>query len=666
MVAALMVVTRWMCRGFRMGLWMAVTGMGWALEAATVTGFSPDRGPAGTEVTVFGSGLQTATFVYFGSTEAAGEIVARSASAVRARVPGTALTGPISVFTAGSGAASSSQIFVAAPRIESFTPTSGGPGTLITIAGANLGAGTGVGRGNVTNVTIGGARAVFQIVGLTQLKALVPTDVVIGPITVANEAGSFTSFESFQASPLLAGFSPSKGRPGDVIDVRGRNLDGTTRVEFEAVPARFIVVSRTNLLVHVPTNAVNSRLVLSSSAGSVTTASNVVVEPRILRFSPGFGAAGTEVRIEGGGFHGLTDVFFGGLRAGIVSRANTTVVVTAPNGVTNGPITLTSTNGTHVSEEFFHYPIRLSGFTPLSGRRGDTVTVDGAFLEGVDSVQINGVEAQFQRTSSTRLAVTVPSLATTGKLRLAGRSGEVLSANVYTVHPTLDGFAPASGPVGTVVFLAGSGLTNLSWVRLGGIDATFSVLNPTSVRVVVPVGAYSGPFRVRLSNGTEVEATGNFFVDGVQPAITGFSPTNGVAGTRVTIDGKGFRTASKVQFNGVEALFELVSANQLTATAPAGVSTGPLAVTTLDGVAVSSGSFRVNEVAVGLGYQLSAGRLTLRWPASAVGYVLEATSVPDPRTGWGTVDAVPERVSNEWRVSVPVEGTPGRLYRLRK
>src|SRR4030095_15753532 len=100
MVAGLMVVSQGVRRLVVYGMLLLAASV--AVRAATIQGFSPDRGVPGTEVTSFGTGLQTAIVVYFGSTEAAGEVISRSATSVLARVPPNALTGQISIFTSGS------------------------------------------------------------------------------------------------------------------------------------------------------------------------------------------------------------------------------------------------------------------------------------------------------------------------------------------------------------------------------------------------------------------------------------------------------------------------------------------------------------------------------------------------------------------------------------
>jgi DNA/RNA endonuclease G (NUC1) len=61
--------------------------------------------------------------------------------------------------------------------------------------------------------------------------------------------------------------------------------------------------------------------------------------------------------------------------------------------------------------------------------------------------------------------------------------------------------------------------------------------------------------------------------------ITTFNPTLGAAGSSVVISGYNFNASSTVQFNGVEAAVTFNNQNQLTATVPAGATTGLITVT---------------------------------------------------------------------------------------
>lgn len=94
----------------------------------------------------------------------------------------------------------------------------------------------------------------------------------------------------------------------------------------------------------------------------------------------------------------------------------------------------------------------------------------------------------------------------------------------------------------------------------------------------------------------------------IPPTITSFSPTNGVAGTVVTIAGSSFTGSTNVAFNGVSALFTVDSDTQITATVPATATAGPITVTSSSGVVgTSSNSFFIPTVAVVLPSQINEG-----------------------------------------------------------
>ncbi len=83
------------------------------------------------------------------------------------------------------------------------------------------------------------------------------------------------------------------------------------------------------------------------------------------------------------------------------------------------------------------------------------------------------------------------------------------------------------------------------------------------------------------------------------PTIAALTPPNGPAGTQITITGTKFIAgATTVQFNGVAASATVTSETILLATVPIGATTGPITVTTPNGVATSASNFTVPTVAL--------------------------------------------------------------------
>ena len=98
-------------------------------------------------------------------------------------------------------------------------------------------------------------------------------------------------------------------------------------------------------------------------------------------------------------------------------------------------------------------------------------------------------------------------LAATSPLGSDGASFSVASHPGAVPAPSLTSFAPASGPVGTVVTLTGTGFTGAIAVRFNGTAASFSVNSDTRVTATVPAAASSGPISVTTPGGSATTAT---------------------------------------------------------------------------------------------------------------------------------------------------------------
>ena len=84
-----------------------------------------------------------------------------------------------------------------------------------------------------------------------------------------------------------------------------------------------------------------------------------------------------------------------------------------------------------------------------------------------------------------------------------------------------------------------------------------------------------------------------------QPTITGFTPIHGLVGDPVTISGSGFTNAKDVSFGNISDPTAVVDDDShISATVPAGTSTGPISVSTPDGTATSDTDFTVDTLPV--------------------------------------------------------------------
>ena len=166
--------------------------------------------------------------------------------------------------------------------------------------------------------------------------------------------------------------------------------------------------------------------------------------------------------------------------------------------------------------------------------------------------------------------------------------------------PTITGFSPTSGSVGTVVTLTGTNFSTTlvdNIVKFSGTAATVSAATANSLTVAVPTGATTGKISVEVDN--QIATSSNDFTvvaPGASLTLTSFSPATGTAGTIVTLTGTNFSTTlanNIVKFNGTAATVSAATANSLTVAVPTGATTGKISVEVDSQTATSSNDFTV-------------------------------------------------------------------------
>lgn len=477
---------------------------------------------------------------------------------------------------------------------------------------------------------------------LTNLQRFELSDIVF-------EDGIVVDGNLYPFGAVVKEVSPTQGHVGDLVtisgqgfvDVSGNNLLASAQIGGQKVALQDADVSGS-------WDSGTARAAVPSGGTGVPTAVTVLAKsgwvsnagadftvlstaaPSAVELGAATGAAGDSVPITGKNFTGATKVSFGTSEASFAVRSDTAIDAIVPVRLTPGvPVNVTVVNSQGSAESANQFtPVGAPAISAISGTGGKAQGAAGATItiEGENFIERQGapMQAYFSRSpsgnaptgavackivSETQCTATVPEGATPGPVTVetvAGTSGGFAFTVLGSAAPEVKSFSPQEGTFGTVIAVKGSGFTGASDVKVGGQSGTFVLAGTDgdgTLSVNVPLHASTGPVSVMNSAGTGTSA--DSFEILPRPGITGISPQAGVAGSTVTIRGSGFQDShgagivDSVGIATADAKFQVVSASQVDATVPSGVSGVPgfITVDTKGGSASSKQRFYVLSTA---------------------------------------------------------------------
>ena len=321
-------------------------------------------------------------------------------------------------------------------------------------------------------------------------------------------------------------------------------------------------------------------------------------------FSPASGRTGTPVVITGSGLTGATAVTFGGVAAesfAVDNPGQLTAVV--PYGATTGKVQVTTPDGTAASPGDFTVLPNAVTTAPVAGSpfcAGTdleiTFSTAGLFAAGnVFTAQLSDAAGSFANptplgtgTREGTIPATLPASLASGtgyRVRVVSSApgaeyrdnGADLTINaLQTFYADRDGDGYGNAAAATRACTAPTGYV----AAAGDCNDANPAVRPGAAEI--------------CGNGVDDNCNGQ--ADEACPAISGFSPAAGPAGTFVTINGPFLAGATAVTFNGTPAAsYAVNAAGQVTAVVPAGATSGAIRVTVPNGTAVSSTAFTVQR-----------------------------------------------------------------------
>ncbi len=538
------------------------------------------------------------------------------------------------LFAPGAAAAQS------VPVIERIEPTSGPPGTAVTLVGRAMDA--------QTQILLGALSCPITERTPNRWVFTIPPGAVTGSISVRNAVGVSTANPLFRvtappAAPVIERVEPSSGAPGLEVTIRGQNFSPRLTDNVVLLGDRPVVVRAAtpfDLRVVVPDGAVTGVFrVRAGTAGEAVSPQpfTVTTGTAVTDFQPRLGPPATRVVITGTGFSPTKSqnrVFLNNLPVRVERATATQLDVVIPANAATGPLLVDVRNGgrTQTPAPFvIQYPPTITAVAPLAAPPGRTVTLTGTnFGTDVRAVDVRfavtltgaaggatGAAANAPVATVSQPAVVRAVTPTTLTVEVpAGDAGRGrFTVNVSGLGPAqspmeftrlapvaIADFQPRSGPVGALVRISGAGYSATladNTVTLQGTRCEVTAATPTELTVRIPAGAPSGLFEVTVANNGTLRAATAFVVTH-PPTITAFSPARLTVTQDVTITGTGFGTTPalvEVSLNGRALQLLQLTDTQLTAKVPVGVASGRLTVLVrLQGSAVAATDLAVDPL----------------------------------------------------------------------
>jgi hypothetical protein len=247
----------------------AFTASSTATSKPTITMTASVVKEVGSEITLTGTNLASATSITIGSVNAPFSIV--NATTVVITVPAGVVSGS-KINATNAGGTTTTSKFVYQAAVVATTTAAAKVGQTVTITGSNLVA---------SSVVFGGNKSAKPVINSgSTLTVVVPTGALTGLIKITTGAGVVytKSFTVTPPTPTVTSFTPTTGKKGvTVVSVKGTNLTGAT-VTIGSTPVTVSAgASSTSLKFVIPAGATSGKITVTTGGGSATSASTLTI-----------------------------------------------------------------------------------------------------------------------------------------------------------------------------------------------------------------------------------------------------------------------------------------------------------------------------------------------------------------------------------------------------
>lgn len=472
-------------------------------EPITITSFSPAEARPGDVVTIEGTYLNLVKEVIFPNNKSVTTFVSQSKSKLEATIPEDAQTGRIILSNGAEEpilVEAETELTVTLPVVTEMMPNPVKAGTTLTIKGTDLDL-------TKTIAFSGGARVEeFSSMTAEELVLQVPANAQDGAIRliVASLVEVETSIPLTMVVPTITELDPTPAKNGQSLTIKGTDLDLVTSVTFGGGKTGEVTAQAAEeMTVTVPIDATEDVVTLSTQANKSVTSTSILplVQPGFASIAPLEARANEEVTITGTDLDLVTEIVFAdGTTVSIQNAGETEIRFLVPPGVTTGPLTLVTTNGSQiVSEESLailasNVPIVSS--MPTLAKPGEMIVIEGEKLDFIAEIIFPGnIKAtRYGLKTANLLEVFIPEEVERGLGKLIfvtteNQQVESPEINIQGVDPVVDE---------SLVFFDfnGTGAKDSWWGDAGGIenDPALSLDGSSYFRVDATRNGWTGLF----------------------------------------------------------------------------------------------------------------------------------------------------------------------------
>lgn len=431
--------------------------------------------------------------------------------------------------------------------VTDYYPNSGAQGTLVTVEGTGFS-----NNSDEVSATFSGVKADIISVMPTAVVMRAPASASSGGIVLKVNGESISVGNYTYQELSVQTISPANGAAGTHVRITGAGFsstEGPAEVYINGTIAIVVSASDNLLVAEVPEGAGTGPVTVKVNGKEA--AGQTFKFQVISGIKPATGGRGTQVKISGGGFDDVIAgnfVDFNGKSALVTAVTADYLMVTAPDDVQTGPVSVTINNQKVTGPVFTVVPMPvIESVTPLSGPAGTEMTIVGLnFSTYTDEnrVSINGKNVAVITATPFKLILNLPGGTGDGKIVLNVNDQIVQGPDFKDQSLGISKLSPDNGLAGTQVTITGTGFNttaSANTVTFNGITAQVVSATTTSLVVIAPPALTSGPVKV-VNAGQSALSPVNFNRAGIMTLAGGLNQTDldiSERGASIAVDSRG-------------------------------------------------------------------------------------------------------------------------------